>query len=63
MSNEIKEGSVVRLKSGGPQMTVSATEVLEGVLYAHCTWFIQDKEPWKQDHSMFRITSLSLLQP
>lgn len=40
MSEEFKPGDVVRLKSGGPKMTV--TEVGEEV---YCEWFDDKKEP------------------
>jgi uncharacterized protein YodC (DUF2158 family) len=46
---EITIGSVVRLKSGGPLMTVCKLYTLtlrdEGVEAAHCEWFEQDR--WK----------------
>ena len=47
---EFKVGDVVRLKSGGPQMTISAYPVVESVWTikkvrrdkAKCTWFQGD---------------------
>jgi uncharacterized protein YodC (DUF2158 family) len=60
---EIKVGSVVQLKSGGPHMTVSQVEQgqYDDYLSAWCDWFVQDKPPWKQEHGVFRITSLKLI--
>ncbi len=66
MSDEVKAGSVVQLKSGGPMMTVAWVE-MKGDHYtddvAHCTWFIREKEPWKLDERTFPLTSLKLLEP
>lgn len=47
MSEEIKAGSVVQLKSGGPLMTASWVQNSH-VTEAYCEWFIQDKAPWKK---------------
>jgi uncharacterized protein YodC (DUF2158 family) len=66
MNEEIKAGSVVQLKSGGPTMTVAWVEKA-GQQYsddvAHCTWFVQDKEPWKIDERTFPLAMLKLLEP
>jgi len=60
---EIKVGSVVQLKSGGPHMTVS--QIGQGQFHdyvsAWCDWFVQDKAPWKKEHGVFPITSLKLI--
>jgi uncharacterized protein YodC (DUF2158 family) len=65
MPDEIKEGSVVQLKSGGPIMTVAWVE-RAGEQYtvdvACCTWFVQDKPPFKVDEKVFPLTTLKLLQ-
>ena len=61
--SEIKEGSVVQLKSGGPQMTVRWVEDEYGTMMVNCDWFIQDKAPWKHENKTFALTSLKLLQP
>jgi uncharacterized protein YodC (DUF2158 family) len=62
---EIKVGSVVQLKSGGPLMTVS--EVGEGygggAQKAWCDWFVQDKAPWKKEQGVYPITSLKVIEP
>jgi uncharacterized protein YodC (DUF2158 family) len=63
MSTEIKPGSVVQLKSGGPMMTVNWINEEEGTVYASCDWFIEDKAPWKKESATFRVTSLKLLEP
>jgi uncharacterized protein YodC (DUF2158 family) len=62
--SEIKDGSIVQLKSGGPTMTVSFVET-EGAFAgtAWCEWFIQDKAPWKSEGKRFPVTSLRLLEP
>lgn len=62
---EIKVGSVVQLKSGGPHMTVSqiAKGQFDDYLSAWCDWFVQDKAPWKQEHGVYRITSLRVIEP
>lgn len=66
MADQIKEGSVVQLKSGGPTMTVAWIE-RAGEQYtqdvAYCTWFVQDKAPWKVDGKTFPLSNLNLLQP
>jgi uncharacterized protein YodC (DUF2158 family) len=45
---EIKVGETVRLKSGGPLMTVEKIESFQGVQKASCVWFDQNtaKEQW-----------------
>ena len=53
MADEIKVGDVVRLKSGGPKMTV------QGDIYGNClcAWFVKDKEQTGQ----FSPASLELV--
>jgi uncharacterized protein YodC (DUF2158 family) len=64
LADEITAGSVVRLKSGGPSMTVKAVgENALGEHGAYCEWFVQDKAPWKKDGALFPLTSLKLLEP
>ncbi|RZM97288.1 DUF2158 domain-containing protein [Bradyrhizobium genosp. SA-3] len=63
MSEEIKPGSVVQLKSGGPLVTAAWVQDELGVRLAYCEWFIQDKAPWKQEGSTFPTTSLKLIEP
>jgi uncharacterized protein YodC (DUF2158 family) len=62
-TSEIKAGSVVQLKSGGPSMTVSWVQDSYGTMSAYCEWFVQDKAPWKKDGAEFPFTSLKLLEP
>lgn len=63
MFDEIKPGSVVQLKSGGPLMTVGWINNEDGACLAYCEWFIQDKAPWKQEGSTFPATSLKVIEP
>jgi len=63
MSDEIKAGDIVMLKSGGPPMTVkwvgkNALEQ-EG---AFCEWFVNDKAPWKMESALFSLASLKVLE-
>jgi hypothetical protein len=62
MADEIKAGSVVQLKSGGPLMTAAWVEDELGTRQAYCELFIQDKAPWKKEGSTFPITSLKLIE-
>ncbi|HEY8066250.1 MAG TPA: DUF2158 domain-containing protein [Methylosinus sp.] len=62
MADEIKTGSVVRLKSGGPKMTVDEVAEKYGTITAWCTWFVQDKAPWKKESDTFPVTSLEVAQ-
>lgn len=62
---EIKAGSVVQLKSGGPLMTVEQVGEDYGgdVKKAWCDWFVQDKAPWKKEQGVYPLTSLKLIEP
>jgi uncharacterized protein YodC (DUF2158 family) len=52
---EIKAGDTVRLKSGGPKMTVKQVgEAANGLMMAWCDWF----DGMKPMHDAFPITSL-----
>lgn len=64
MADEIKAGSIVQLKSGGPKMTVSQVgePAMGGEISAWCDWFVQDKAPFKKDKGVFPITSLKVLE-
>jgi uncharacterized protein YodC (DUF2158 family) len=55
MADEITEGSVVRLKSGGPTMTV--TKMLSGG-QAHCKWF-DDKTLLQGDFPPVSLVSIN----
>jgi uncharacterized protein YodC (DUF2158 family) len=63
MTSEIKLGSIVQLKSGGPMMTVHWVQDDAGTVSAYCEWFIDDKAPWKKEGAVFPTTSLRLLEP
>jgi uncharacterized protein YodC (DUF2158 family) len=62
MTHEIKPGSIVQLKSGGPAMTVNWVQDEEGTVHANCDWFIQDKAPWKKENATFPVTSLKVIE-
>ena len=44
MNNKFKAGDVVRLKSGGPDMTVTTAGTDSGVPTVWCSWFIGNKQ-------------------
>lgn len=58
MADEIKAGDVVQLKSGGPAMTVAKAELWNGVMRAHCEWFVDGKN----QTGYFPATSLELAE-
>jgi len=39
MNDSLKQGDTVRLKSGGPKMTIVEVYNSDNGLSAHCTWF------------------------
>ena len=51
---EFKEGEVVRLKSGGPDMTVSA---ITDRASAECWWFVDGDPKWQtfQLHALEKV--------
>lgn len=44
MANKISAGDTVRLKSGGPTMTVNSVRPRHGKEYAHCSWFVDSEK-------------------
>jgi uncharacterized protein YodC (DUF2158 family) len=58
MADQIKEGDVVQLKSGGPKMTVTKVEQWNGRARAWCDWFSGDQN--KSDS--FHLESLKLAE-
>lgn len=65
MADEIKAGSVVQLKSGGPKMTVEkvARPGMSGAeQHAWCDWFAQDAAPWTKDQGTYPLTSLRFIE-
>lgn len=58
MSATIKPGSVVQLKSGGPQMTVEWVDNSMSPPLVACSWF-NDKKERKQER--FQLVALDLV--
>lgn len=58
--SDFKPGDVVRLKSGGPKMTINNIGKYNYADYdsAACDWFVQDKAPWKKESGVFPLHSL-----
>lgn len=54
MTDTFDIGDIVRLKSGGPDMTVAEVGEIEGRPTVWCTWFEKDK----QDQSTFHPGTL-----
>jgi uncharacterized protein YodC (DUF2158 family) len=57
MSEQIKAGDLVNLKSGGPTMTVDWVSDASGTLTAGCSWFDNNG---KRQNEQFPVTSLVL---
>ncbi|MGX8010354.1 YodC family protein [Mesorhizobium sp. ORM8.1] len=55
MSNTFKTGDVVKLKSGGPPMTVS-DGAASGMYLCH--WFNRDGDVWTPQHAGFKPDQL-----
>ena len=56
MKNEFKPGDIVRLKSGGPDMTVETVSNLNDPTKYFCSWFAGAKN----NHKSFTEASLYL---
>nr|WP_082878982.1 DUF2158 domain-containing protein [Luteibacter rhizovicinus] len=56
MQKQIEISSVVRLKSGGPQMTVQRIGVIRRTIQADCQWFSGNG----YSRALFPLTSLVL---
>jgi uncharacterized protein YodC (DUF2158 family) len=57
MAAQLKVGNIVRLRSGGPLMTVTLIDTLDGALSAWCSWF---DEKNKAEKDTFPVASLDL---
>jgi uncharacterized protein YodC (DUF2158 family) len=44
MADQFKAGDVIRLKSGGPKMTVTSVADEWGAPMVYCVWFVGTKE-------------------
>jgi len=60
MAEEFKAGDVVKLKSGGPVMTVTqaGTQAMTGKKLVWCTWFAASKGEHKLEKGEFPPESL-----
>ena len=56
MADQIKAGDVVMLRSGGPDMTVTAVGDQYGTPTAWCSWF----DGKKQCNATFSVAALAL---
>ena len=56
--SDLKEGDTVRLKSGGPLMTLNVLHDVQGIQYAHCSWFKGNE----QESGDFPVTSIEKSQ-
>jgi uncharacterized protein YodC (DUF2158 family) len=52
---DFKQGEVVRLKSGGPAMTVETTEGNETI----CAWFGSDHDEYRRRHIVTGMLTLA----
>jgi uncharacterized protein YodC (DUF2158 family) len=63
MAHDFKKGDLVRLKSGGPRMTVAGLGegAIDGQRLVSCTWFDQRNNPHSQafDPDVLEITGPS----
>ena len=57
--SEIKAGDTVRVKSGGPIMTVSSVQDKWGTLTAYCNWF----DGGRSEQGDFPVTVLIHAEP
>jgi uncharacterized protein YodC (DUF2158 family) len=63
MSQELRIGDTVRIKSGGPLMTVTNTGEIElgpEGIHVWCTWFNDKKQP---ENGVFHTATVSLIKP
>ncbi|MDG4855932.1 MAG: DUF2158 domain-containing protein [Mesorhizobium sp.] len=58
MPNTFKTGDIVRLKSGGPEMTVSDGAASGTYL---CHWFNRDGDVWTPQHAGFKPDQLMVV--
>lgn len=55
----MKPGDIVKLRSGGPLMTVEELVVVEGVEQVRCLWFQEMDGVWDLRRAPFLSTSLA----
>jgi len=59
MSEEIKAGDVVKLKSSGPAMVVSAVLSVEEGSVARCVWFNGKAEPMTHSFNVKMLVAVA----
>ena len=57
MSNDLKPGDEVRLKSGGPIMTIAKIFSTDEGSKAQCEWFDNNQKPQKQSFHLHSLES------
>ena len=61
MPDQFKIGDTVKLKSGGPTMTIdSNTQAFAGVDKVYCTWFDASKKHNKQSFSVAALEAVDV---
>ena len=56
MASTFKIGDVVKLRSGGPRMTVAETGAASGSVLCH--WFNRNDDVWSPQHAGFKADQL-----
>ena len=60
MKLDIRTGSIVRLKSGGPEMTVTSIEPADDgkLSIANCEWFVEEQFGHRREQGRFVVAAL-----
>lgn len=61
MANQIKEGDVVQLKSGGPKMTISRIKDSDAIF---CEYFLEGELKWVEmkESSLKKVSTTSSIK-